>query len=145
MSSCFCRATGRPLRLGQSMLSTVAIQAPRSSRGAGGGSDAASDWAHAAHASKRVKGTASCFTDLDLTPGDPIGSARTMIAPRTTSAALALLMATSTGCSQDPQALRKKIGDVEPVGEWNYDDLEQGVRQAKKSGKPLFLVFRCVP
>ena len=68
-----------------------------------------------------------------------------MRTPWSPSLAAALLLAASPGCSQDPEDLRRKIQDLEPVGEWNYDDLERGMATAEKTGKPLFLVIRCVP
>jgi hypothetical protein len=35
--------------------------------------------------------------------------------------------------------------EVETDGHWIYNDVEAGFAQAKKSGKPLLVVFRCVP
>ena len=34
---------------------------------------------------------------------------------------------------------------VEADAKWIYDDLPRGVDEAKKSGKPLLVVFRCIP
>jgi len=34
---------------------------------------------------------------------------------------------------------------VEAAGKWIYDDLPRGIDEAKKSGKPLLVVFRCIP
>ena len=31
---------------------------------------------------------------------------------------------------------------VEGGGEWIYDDLEKGIAEARKTGKPLLVVFR---
>lgn len=45
----------------------------------------------------------------------------------------------------DGAGLRQKLGDVDLVGDWVYDDLDAGTALAKKSGKPLLVVLRCVP
>ncbi|MBI1926885.1 hypothetical protein HYR99_21905 [Candidatus Poribacteria bacterium] len=42
------------------------------------------------------------------------------------------------------EELRTKLGDLELVGDWLYDDLDEGFRRAEKSDKPLLVVFRCV-
>src|SRR5262245_30450838 len=43
----------------------------------------------------------------------------------------------------------KVRGDKERVlsggGEWVYDNLDAGIAEAKKTGKPLFVVLRCIP
>ncbi len=40
----------------------------------------------------------------------------------------------------------KKVRDdkavVQKAGRWVYDDMEQGIALAKKTGKPLMIVFR---
>lgn len=41
--------------------------------------------------------------------------------------------------------LQQNLKDTEIVGAWHYDDLEAGIAQAKKDGKPLLVVYRCVP
>ena len=45
----------------------------------------------------------------------------------------------------DKERLRHALGDNELVGTWIYDDLPAGYAEAKKSGKPLMVVLRCVP
>ena len=40
------------------------------------------------------------------------------------------------------EKLRAALGDPEPGPEWIYDDLFEGVAAAKKTGKPLLVVFR---
>jgi serine protease Do len=59
-------------------------------------------------------------------------------------AALACLVAAAP---QDPEKdrLRQALGDNDLVGTWIYDDLPAGYAEAKKSGKPLMAVIRCVP
>jgi hypothetical protein len=51
---------------------------------------------------------------------------------------------TLSGCGDEKEALRRALGDVEPVGAWIYDDLELGIAKAAETGKPLLAVFRCV-
>ena len=56
-------------------------------------------------------------------------------------AALAVLM---FAAPQDPkkEQLRTALKDDAVKGDWNYDDLNAGYAQAKKSGKPMLVVFR---
>ncbi len=46
--------------------------------------------------------------------------------------------------TQDPQkeALRAKLKDTTTAGAWIYDDLAAGFALAKKSNKPMLVVFR---
>ncbi|HYF01258.1 MAG TPA: hypothetical protein VEJ18_20205 [Planctomycetota bacterium] len=41
--------------------------------------------------------------------------------------------------------LKRSLGDVEPAGRWHYDDLAGGFAEARKTGRPLAVVLRCVP
>ncbi len=41
-----------------------------------------------------------------------------------------------------PTPLQRALNDLEPTGNWHYDDLEAGFAEAKRSAKPLLLVFR---
>ena len=43
---------------------------------------------------------------------------------------------------QDKEKLRTALKDTEVVGDWIYDDLDAGIAEAKKSGKPMMIVFR---
>jgi serine protease Do len=45
----------------------------------------------------------------------------------------------------DKDALRTALKDTVVQGEWIYDDVDAGFAEAKKSGKPLLVVVRCVP
>jgi hypothetical protein len=38
--------------------------------------------------------------------------------------------------------LRKKLGDNDLSGEWVYDDINAGFGLARKTGKPMLVVFR---
>lgn len=35
--------------------------------------------------------------------------------------------------------------DVEAAGDWIYNDLERGRAEARKTGQPMLVVFRCIP
>lgn len=41
--------------------------------------------------------------------------------------------------------VRKDKEHVEALGLWIYNDLPRGFEEARKSGKPLLVVFRCIP
>jgi len=43
------------------------------------------------------------------------------------------------------EQIRTGLKDTELQGAWIYDDLPAGIAEASKSGKPLMIVFRCVP
>ncbi len=46
------------------------------------------------------------------------------------------------GMPQDKEKLRTALKDTEVKGDWIYDDLDGGYAAAKKSGKPMMIVFR---
>jgi len=41
--------------------------------------------------------------------------------------------------------LQYSLGDVAVKGSWIYNDVNAGFAQARKTGRPLLVVFRCVP
>lgn len=43
------------------------------------------------------------------------------------------------------EQLQKDLGDEQIVGEWHYDDIPAGFAAARRTGRPLMLVYRCVP
>ena len=58
-------------------------------------------------------------------------------------AALALyLISLNLVAQQDAGDLQRNLEDLEVGSDWIYDDLQQGIAQAKESGKPLFVLFR---
>jgi hypothetical protein len=57
----------------------------------------------------------------------------------------AILLAAAVALADDKEALRAALKDTEPTGDWIYDDLARGLAEAKRTGKPLMAVFRCVP
>ncbi|HVE40588.1 MAG TPA: Trx7/PDZ domain-containing (seleno)protein [Planctomycetota bacterium] len=46
---------------------------------------------------------------------------------------------------QDKEKVREALKDTDLVGTWIYDDLDAGIAEAKKSGKPMLVTLRCVP
>ena len=43
---------------------------------------------------------------------------------------------------QDGNPLQKALKDFDVQGDWIYNDLPKGYAEAKKTGKPLLVVFR---
>ena len=41
--------------------------------------------------------------------------------------------------------VRNDRTDVQATGLWIYNDLAKGIEAAARTGKPLLVVFRCVP
>ena len=41
--------------------------------------------------------------------------------------------------------VRNDRAQVRATGLWVYNDLSQGIAQARKTGRPLLVIFRCVP
>lgn len=65
---------------------------------------------------------------------------------------LSLLMVVVFAASLAAQApgnreakVRGDKAQIEAAGDWKYNDLESGLAEAKKTGKPLLVVFRCIP
>ncbi|HUG89578.1 MAG TPA: Trx7/PDZ domain-containing (seleno)protein [Planctomycetaceae bacterium] len=59
-----------------------------------------------------------------------------------------LLAAVSTANAQQPTREQKVRGDREKVlslDDWYYDDLEAGRAEARRTGKPLLVILRCIP
>ena len=57
-----------------------------------------------------------------------------------------LLIATGRASAQDRDTKVRKDRDAFAGStDWIYNNLDEGVRAAKASGKPLFVVFRCIP
>jgi hypothetical protein len=46
------------------------------------------------------------------------------------------------GHAQDKEKLREALKDNVVKGDWIYDDLDAGYAAARKSGKPMLIVFR---
>jgi hypothetical protein len=54
----------------------------------------------------------------------------------------ALLLVGSPLAAQDKNPLRDKLKDTAADATWVYDDIDQGFAEAKKTGKPMLVVFR---
>lgn len=48
------------------------------------------------------------------------------------------------GESRDSKVINDRT-DVLSAGRWIYNDFPKGLAEAKKTGKPLLVVLRCVP
>jgi hypothetical protein len=59
--------------------------------------------------------------------------------------ALAALLALQSSPKEDKEKLRAAMGDNALAGTWIYDDVDAGFAEARKTGKPLMVVLRCVP
>lgn len=63
------------------------------------------------------------------------------------ASALSLLLAIAAAnllpAGDSPADKKDRVSDtVELAGTWIYDDLPAGIAQARREGKPLFIVFR---
>jgi len=65
------------------------------------------------------------------------------------SIALALSAATAAQAAEKKltrdQMVHKDKADLQRIDEWIYNDLEQARAEARRTGKPLMAVFRCIP
>ena len=52
---------------------------------------------------------------------------------------------TSSPSCPAPNPLKDQLQDLEVKGDWIYNDLQAGLAEARKTGKPLLVVIRCVP
>jgi hypothetical protein len=54
------------------------------------------------------------------------------------------LFALAVLCAQDgaKETLKTALKDVDVPASWIYDDINAGFAQAKKTGKPMLVVFR---
>ena len=78
-------------------------------------------------------------------PTDIIRSVR-CVALLTACAGLAFGQTTGPGGTA-PQPLREVLHDAHAFGadHWIYSDFNQAVAEARKSNRPIFVTFRCVP
>ncbi len=65
------------------------------------------------------------------------------------SIALAFSAATAAQSAQKKltrdQMVHKDKADLQKTDDWIYNDLEQARAEARRTGKPLMVVFRCIP
>ncbi|HLY12207.1 MAG TPA: Trx7/PDZ domain-containing (seleno)protein [Planctomycetota bacterium] len=59
--------------------------------------------------------------------------------------ALAAVFCLALVAPQDKERIREGLKDTELKGAWVYDDIDAGLAEAKKTGKPMMVVLRCVP
>lgn len=60
----------------------------------------------------------------------------------------AVLLATAPllRAAEDRDAkVRDDLKEVQSVGHWIYNDASKGFAEAARTGKPLLVVFRCIP
>ena len=48
----------------------------------------------------------------------------------------------SVAAAQNYEKLKTELGDVNLADGWIFEDIDKGYADAKKSGKPLLVVFR---
>ena len=59
---------------------------------------------------------------------------------------LALLVGSAgLALAKDPGALKDLLQDDLVAEGWIYEDIDEGYRQARTTGKPLLVCFSCVP
>ena len=59
---------------------------------------------------------------------------------------LLLLSASALNAAEDrKEKVLSDRRDVTAAGLWIYNDLDKGFAEAKRTGKPLLVVLRCVP
>jgi hypothetical protein len=62
-----------------------------------------------------------------------------------TALSLAIAFAAPLASQDRESRVRKDLEDIVAGGKWFYNDLERGIEDAKKSGKPILAVLRCIP
>jgi hypothetical protein len=55
-----------------------------------------------------------------------------------------MILALTPGLHAQPD-LQRNLKDTNVGKHWIYNDLKEGITQARATGKPLLVVFRCVP
>lgn len=60
-------------------------------------------------------------------------------------ACLVLVAFGSAGSAWGQDRLQRALRDFQVGESWIYDDWDAARKRAKAEGKPIFLVFRCVP
>ena len=59
---------------------------------------------------------------------------------------MVMVSALFTGVARgEDNPTKKTLKDVDADEKWIYDDMPAGYAEAKKTGKPLLVVVRCVP
>jgi hypothetical protein len=68
----------------------------------------------------------------------------------TTLLSLAFILSAASTQAVDKKITRdqmvcKDIADVGKIEEWIYNDLDKAIAEARRTKKPLMIVFRCIP
>src|SRR4051812_26354667 len=58
---------------------------------------------------------------------------------------LGLVLASSLTAQDRETKVRNDRKNIEEAGRWIYNDLPNGIAEAKETGKPLLVIFRCIP
>lgn len=61
------------------------------------------------------------------------------------SAVIAALVLPAAGLAAERSPLGQALKDLQPAEHWIYDDWPRALAEARQSGKPLWVVVRCVP
>src|SRR5215831_10189586 len=59
--------------------------------------------------------------------------------------ACGIILLGAAGAQEREQKVRTDRKKIEAEGFWIYNDFARGVAEAKKSGKPIVVVLRCIP
>ena len=70
---------------------------------------------------------------------------RVMIQLLTVSLFVGLLAISASAAEDRDTKVRSDRNEVQAGGLWIYNDLSRGFEEARKTGKPLLVVLRCVP
>ena len=57
---------------------------------------------------------------------------------------LSCILGVTATAQDEKELLREKLRD-EVAKRWIYDDIDSGFAEAKRTGKPMLVVIRCVP
>lgn len=61
------------------------------------------------------------------------------------AASLLFVAIASVGAEDRAAKIREDAATVTDAGYWIYNDLPKGFALAERTGKPMLVVFRCVP
>src|SRR5262245_26303805 len=58
---------------------------------------------------------------------------------------LLFMVSTRLGAEDREKLVRKDLENFLAKGQWIYNDLQRGFEEARRTGKPLLVVVRCIP
>ena len=104
------------------------------------------------HSASRGDGGCNSFARARVLPGETRGPmpSRTLrrialLVAATAAGAVVAVTASDTRAGSKDEELRElqdRLGDKDLVGDWIYDDVDEAFTVSKRTGKPIFLVFR---